>query len=111
MAADDKPAARGKAEARLEPATKTAFEWSAAKGEALDAAHEGQFAELAAIAQKRKQPNTAGFGMVGSWVLNGWAMQDPGDIAHAWILTDKGRALTEADFDAGVAAFFGLSFS
>lgn len=106
MPDEKKPAARGTAEIR----TASAFEWSQTKAAALDAAHEGQFAELEAIAQKRKQPNTAGFGMVGAWVFNGWALQDPGDTAHAWILTDKGRSLTEAEFDAGVAAFFGLRF-
>lgn len=73
-----------------------AFEWTAKNGAALDAKHEGQFKN---------------FGDVGAWVLNGWAVLDAGNPdAKTWILTDKGRALTEAEFDAGVAAFFGLTF-
>jgi len=74
-----------------------AFEWTAKKRTALNAKHEGQFAN---------------FGDVGSWVLNGWAVQDMGstDSQKPWILTDKGKSLTEAEFDKGVAAFFGLTF-
>lgn len=65
-----------------------AFQWSADRAAELNAANEGQW---------------LGFLDVFTWVFNGWAVKDAGDPAGGWILTDKGKALTANDFDAGLA--------
>jgi hypothetical protein len=72
-----------------------AFAWSRLRASALDAAHDGQWSN---------------FLDVFTWVLNGWAVRDAGDESGAWILTDKGRALTETDFDAGLARALAVTF-
>ena len=76
-------------------APRSAFEWSAAKSAALNAAHDGQWSN---------------FLDVFTWVFCGWAVRDAGDPEGGWILTDAGRALTETDFDAGLARALSVTF-
>lgn len=73
----------------------SAFAWSKRRADELNAAHDGQWSN---------------FLDVFTWVFCGWAVRDAGDPEGGWILTDAGRALTETDFDAGLARALSVTF-
>lgn len=74
---------------------RSAFEWCAIKAAALNAKHENQWTN---------------FLDVFCWVFNGWAKQDVGAPGSPWALTDAGRAITEEQFNAGVAKAMAVTF-